>query len=68
MSHFCNKTAEKVAFLSKMWAADVPAAIYIYIYIDAVGGESGHIFPSRKGNLVPGMRPDSPRSGFALVL
>ena len=24
---------EKMAFLSKMWAADVPAAIHIYIYI-----------------------------------
>ena len=42
--------------------------MYIYIYICAVGGESGHILPSRKGNLVPGVRPDSPISGFALVL
>ena len=33
LSHFCYKTGEKVAFLSKMWAADVPAAIYIYIHI-----------------------------------
>ena len=38
------------------------------IAICAVGGESGHILPSRKGNLVPRVRPDSPRSGFALVL
>ena len=42
----------------------VPPHIYIY----AVGGESGHILPSRKGDLVPGVRPDSPGSGFALVL
>ena len=27
LSHFCYKTGGKVAFLSKMWAADVPYAV-----------------------------------------
>ena len=42
--------------------------MYTHIYIYAVGGESGHILPLKEGDLVPGVRPDSPGSGFALVL
>ena len=42
--------------------------VYLFIYIYAVGGESGHILPLKEGDLVPGVRPDSPGSGFALVL
>ena len=40
---------------------------YIYIYIYAVGRGSGHILAPRKGDLVPGVRPDYPSSGFVLV-
>ena len=41
--------------------------IYVYIYIYAVGRGFGHILAPKKGDLVPGVRPDYPSSGFVLV-
>ena len=54
---FCYKTGDKVVFLSKMWAADVPAAIYIYryryiyIYIYMLSRQLGdHVFAFEEVN------------------